>query len=286
MQLLYALALVLGIGAGCAVDRLEFCWRKKGRHELPRDTASASAPSASAPNEETSSEDASEKHEDLPHKKSREQGETTQPKRWGVRARPFVFAILLGFFFPAILFLYAGEELTLTLAIQVFSYAALGCILCAVIATDLDTMTIPNPLIVAGIILWLTTVWFISPDDYGVGVPFIAWVGSGFVAVLLDGLIAALIYGGGILVFSLVYEQVSKKPSLGGGDIKLLFMVSLFLGVYASVLMLFLACVLGLLFAPIWRTMTKRTSLTFPFGPSIALASMVSLILIPLPALM
>lgn len=200
------------------------------------------------------------------------------------RTKAVILALILGAFFPLILFLYGGNTPTVDTLIQVIAYALLACILCAVMATDLDTMTIPNPLVIAGIVLWLATAWFIesSGSHYGIGAPFVAWVGTGSGAAALDGIAAAILYGGGILVFSAVYEQVSKKPSLGGGDIKLLFAVNLFLGLYAGLLTIFLACVIGLIFAPIWRKATKNTAPTFPFGPSIACATLLSLVLVAL----
>lgn len=207
-----------------------------------------------------------------------------EPASSGGARKAIVFALILGIFFPLILFLYGGSGLTINTVVQASAYALLACLLCAAIATDLDTMTIPNSLVIAGIVLWFVTVWFVEPSGslYGIGAPFAPWVGKGFGAALLDGLAAAVLYGGGILVFSAVYEQVSKKPSLGGGDIKLLFMASLFLGLCAGLLTIFLACIIGLVFAPIWRKATKSTSLTFPFGPSIAAATLLSLVLVTL----
>ncbi len=40
-----------------------------------------------------------------------------------------------------------------------------------------------------------------------------------------------------------------KRTSLGGGDVKLLFMVGLFLGLAGSLLNLLVACAMGLVFA-------------------------------------
>ena len=51
---------------------------------------------------------------------------------------------------------------------------------------------------------------------------------------------------------------------MGGGDIKLLFMVSLYLGIYQGLFMLIMSCLIGLLVVVI----TKRDKI--PFGPAIA----------------
>ena len=48
---------------------------------------------------------------------------------------------------------------------------------------------------------------------------------------------------------SVAFDKVTKRRSLGGGDVKLLFMVGLFLGLAGSMLNLLMACLMGLAFA-------------------------------------
>ena len=69
-----------------------------------------------------------------------------------------------------------------------------------------------------------------------------------------------------------IMDRVLKKESMGGGDIKLFFVVGLYLGFYGSLFNLILACVLGLLLVVI----LKKDRI--PFGPAIALATYVSLL--------
>ena len=48
------------------------------------------------------------------------------------------------------------------------------------------------------------------------------------------GLIAALVFGGGLLGLSLVMDRILKRDSLGGGDIKLFAVLGLYLGVVGT----------------------------------------------------
>ena len=150
---------------------------------------------------------------------------------------------------------------------------ALVCILMAIALVDLDTFEIPNGLILGGIGLWVVTLVLrlVMPEA------FVSSVGSApAYAVVLDelvnGLAGGLIIGGAMLLISIIFDKVTGKESLGGGDIKLFFMVGLFLGVLGGLLNLILSCVMGIVFA--FGMKQKR----IPFGPSIAAATVVSLL--------
>lgn len=165
------------------------------------------------------------------------------------------------------------------------AYAALATVLMGVALVDLDTFTIPNGFVIAAAAIWVASVWFMRPPlggAFGVGSMFAPLVGFGWTAVALDGLAGAVAVGGGILVFSLAFDAVTKRASLGGGDVKLLFVVGLFLGLAGSLLNLLIACVLGLAFAVVRGLSTRSApesvgTKAIPFGPAIAAATVITL---------
>ena len=73
-------------------------------------------------------------------------------------------------------------------------------------------------------------------------------------------------------------DRILKRDSLGGGDIKLFFVVGIYLGIAGTLFSLLLACVLGLLFAFLRKTFGKAEGEQIPFGPSIAAAAAVMLL--------
>ena len=91
------------------------------------------------------------------------------------------------------------------------------------------------------------------------------------------GLLAGLIFGGGLLGLSLLMDRILKRDSLGGGDIKLFAVLGLYLGIVGTLFMTVLACLLGLLFA-VLRRGRGGGSAPFPFGPAIAAAGTVMLL--------
>lgn len=176
------------------------------------------------------------------------------------------------------------------LSIQAIAYWALACILCGAALVDIDTYTIPNGFIIAGLVVWVASVWFmvVPTQGFGLGSLFAASLGFGYLAPLADGLLGAFVIGGGILVFSLLFDKVTGRTSLGGGDVKLLFVVGLYLGLCGSLFNLLIACLLGLVFAVVWQFFRKDQpeegegenfkTKAIPFGPAIAAATIVTLL--------
>ena len=129
------------------------------------------------------------------------------------------------------------------------------CCLFLLTLTDLEDMLIPDGCHVIAALAWLAAL------PLGL---FAGWRDVGL------SLLAALVYGGGLLLISLVMDRVLKRDSLGGGDIKLFAVVALYLGFVGTLFALMLACLLGLAFHALSR---RGDSREFPFGPSIAVAA-------------
>lgn len=129
----------------------------------------------------------------------------------------------------------------------------LTCILFLLSLVDLEIYEIPDGCHIAGILNWLIFLPLIHKEA----------IGSAF----LGGLLGGLAIGGGILFISLLMDKLLGKESLGGGDVKLLFVLGLYLGVVPGLFTLILACVLGLF------TVVLKKESRIPFGPSIAVAA-------------
>ena len=76
-----------------------------------------------------------------------------------------------------------------------------------------------------------------------------------------------------MLALSLLFDRLTGKESLGGGDIKLFFMTGLYFETAWEILFyLILSCLLGLGFAALKRTQK------IPFGPAIAAACFIMIL--------
>ena len=124
------------------------------------------------------------------------------------------------------------------LSIETLRCMALSGILLGLSVVDLACYVIPDGFIMAGILLWLLTIPF-SPYP---------WMEE-----TVQGLCGGFLIAGVMLGVSLLFEKITGRESLGGGDIKLFFMTGLFLKPAGSLISLILACLIGLCFAGILK---------------------------------
>lgn len=148
----------------------------------------------------------------------------------------------------------------------VFSYVALGfqwelavallflSMLVILTVSDLKYMLIPNKvLLLFGVAIFVLR--FVSP--------LTPW---------WDSLLGAAVGFGVLFLIAVV-----SKGGMGGGDIKLFFVIGLTLGTLHTLLTLFLASLIGAVIGIIFLKRTKQGRKTpVPFGPSIAVAAIVA----------
>ena len=148
------------------------------------------------------------------------------------------------------------------------------CMLLTLSLVDLDMMIIPDRFIVTMAGLWAVTTPFLCQEDKAAS----ALTGSemllskgifsvtGIAGANLKGMTGGAAIGGGMLLLSLIFDKVTGKESMGGGDVKLFLIAGLFLGPWTGLLCLLMACVIGLAFA------VAKKEAKIPFGPAISAA--------------
>ena len=93
---------------------------------------------------------------------------------------------------------------------------------------------------------------------------------------LAGGILPALIFGGGLLALSLLMDRLLKKDTMGGGDIKLMAVLGLYFSIPECLLLLMIACILGILAASVF--MKRKGNAPFPFGPWLSIAAYITLL--------
>lgn len=129
-------------------------------------------------------------------------------------------------------------------------------ILMILIVSDYYYMIIPDQILIIGIILLGVEIF----SAYGLVSLFEA-IGSGVISF-------ALMY-----LIKLFGDFLFKKESMGGGDIKLLFLLGMVLGVPLSIISIFLASFIALPISLL--ILYKKETNIIPFGPFLSIAAMV-----------
>ncbi len=178
------------------------------------------------------------------------------------------------------------------------SFALFLVLLAWASAIDLRERRIPNKLVAAMAVLWLAVRVLLAAmaaaccaAGFGSGAQIgdAALVASAtmmrmipFGLTLGDGLVGALVLGGGSLAVSIAFERLAQRPSMGGGDVKLLAAVGLFLGWERGLWCLFAACLVVLAMQVVSRVREGGkgiASQTFPFAPAILVGVAIASIL-------
>ncbi len=142
--------------------------------------------------------------------------------------------------------------------------AFIGIVVVAAIV-DLRMLRIPNGLIIAACAIWLVEHAALLVLSGALAAALAVFSDEGFSATALirvlggiaafssgfgshaptigNALAGALLLGGGTLLLSLAYETIARKPSIGGGDIKLLFVAGLYLGWWRCLFCVIIACI-------------------------------------------
>mgnify|MGYP003880300923 CR=1 FL=1 len=145
------------------------------------------------------------------------------------------------------------------MTVELFFYLIFVSILVVVAFIDLRHRIIPNSIILFGSVVAL------SFDLLGWGIP------------IVDGLLGLLVGGGSLLLVALFSLLVLKKEGMGGGDIKLMGMIGLFLGLKLTLLSLLLSIyIAGLISLILLLSKRKKAGDSIPYGPFIAIGTLIA----------
>ena len=102
--------------------------------------------------------------------------------------------------------------------------------------------------------------------------------GVQLLGLIIDGLAISL----PVFLLVLVAEKLSQRETFGGGDIKLLFVTGMYLGWEGNLWAFFFACIIGSVMGIVQlkKGTIQESKRYFPFGPSIAIGAVCSMLMI------
>ena len=133
--------------------------------------------------------------------------------------------------------------------------------------SDIKYMLIPDELLIISSILVI--IFKLLIDFKEEEISSLLDIGYQIIFMLIDGFIMFLI----MYVIKRIGDIIFKKESLGGGDVKMMVFVSIFLGYKLSIIVIFIASFIALPFS-IYKAY-KKSEVMLPFGPYLAIASII-----------
>ncbi len=136
------------------------------------------------------------------------------------------------------------------------AYCVFVSILILVSFIDLDFRIIPDSLSFSGIIIG-----FLSSLVIKAITP-------------LQSLLGILVGGGILLCVALIYEKITHKEGMGGGDVKLLAMIGAFIGWQGIPFVILVSSFVGAIVGIVFIIFAKKdTKFAIPFGPFLSLGA-------------
>jgi leader peptidase (prepilin peptidase)/N-methyltransferase len=166
-------------------------------------------------------------------------------------------------FLTGLLFLLLYRQFELTFESLVFILFV--SLLIAISFIDLEFRIIPDILSIGGVILGFLL---------SIARPFFHRVEPRF--GILDSLIGIAIGGGILFAIAWIYQLITKREGMGGGDIKLLGMIGAFCGIKGVIFSLISASFIGSIVGiPLMLAKGRDTKYAIPFGPFLSLGAVI-----------
>lgn len=185
-----------------------------------------------------------------------------------ISLRYAVVELLTAVLFTAVWHLYSFSPIAMGL------FFVLIGVLVTVTFTDIDGMIIPNQVVIFGLVFGVGTLALVA---FGVYIPTYSYWWEGVLGALAGSL--------PLVSIGLLGKLIYKKDAMGGGDVKLMFVVGLFLGWQLTLLSLFIGSICGGVIATIILISKRRKhgsesvkAMEFPFGPFLVVGSIISLL--------
>ena len=146
---------------------------------------------------------------------------------------------------------------------KLFLYLVFTCILFFISVTDIYGGIIPD-------VCLLVAIAFRGI----VGIFFESMYFEIICTLLIDGLLVSV----PLLLLVLLMEKIKGREMMGGGDIKLVFVMGLYLGWQRNLLALFFGCLLGIIYIT-GKLGKEGRKVTFSFGPFLSMGALLSLVI-------
>lgn len=146
---------------------------------------------------------------------------------------------------------------------ELFFYLFFVCILYLISITDIYDRIIPDGALLCAVVVRILCFFYTQPFQL-----------TGILKLIGQGLVVSA----PLFLLVLLMEKIRGTEMMGGGDIKLLFVMGMYLGGAKNLLALFIGCFTAIIYGVIKQSRQGK-EIYIPFGPFLALGAVVALLL-------
>lgn len=156
----------------------------------------------------------------------------------------------------------------MALLFSILVYIIAAAVMLYLAVKDIRERRVPNKVLLFLVALWV--VWravlaIVDPRTLATSV-----FQLGFALVALSGLVAV----------GAIYERLRKKPAMGGGDVKLIAVLALYLGMEGLAVCVIVACMVGLVYALAARVRRDPMRFGIPFATCLSCGMFLTFLLL------
>lgn len=154
-------------------------------------------------------------------------------------------------------------------------YVLFSAIMITLIASDFEERILPDEFTIGGALAGLIIAWFVPMrGEFALLMVPYTW-GPHWVS-LVEALIGGTVSSGSIWLAGWLYEKLRHREGLGFGDVKMIFMIGVFLGLPGALLTLIAASLVGTAGGLAYIYFAKKDASTYelPFGSFLGVAAL------------
>jgi leader peptidase (prepilin peptidase)/N-methyltransferase len=150
-------------------------------------------------------------------------------------------------------------------------YCIFSVILVGLTFSGFETLLLPDEFTIGGLAIGLILSWFVAPDG---SQPLSVAAGLTGLGYSLSGLLASA----ALWLAAYLYEKTHHKQGIGFGDVKMLAMIGVFIGLGGALLTVVIAATLGSIVGLIYIRSTGKDAATYqlPTGPLWSVGALVA----------
>lgn len=164
------------------------------------------------------------------------------------------------------------------LSLMALKYCVFAALMIGLLFSDLETLLLPDEMTLGGLVIGAIFAFFVPVPDttFRTFASLLGYRVAPHWAAFGDALFGAIVPAGCLWIGGWVFEKVRHKEGLGFGDVKMMAMIGIFLGITGTLFTIILGAIAGSLIGIAFIKITGKDagSYPLPFGSFLGAAAL------------